>query len=710
MMEGKRKVNGVLDQPLQYLKGIGPRRLPLFQRLRVENVHDLLYFLPWRYEDRSLLQKIAGLSTDGGEGLQTVIGTIRAAEVVITPRRRMKLFEALIDDGSGVLLAVWFNQPFLRNVLKKDQKVLLSGTVTIDRYTRRPAMENPHYEVMEEEGEAIHTGRIVPIYHETRGLTSRQIRGVIHGLLTTLDMEEFLPSSLLEQYRLPTLTQALRDVHFPETGTDLQRLQEKGTRAHKRFSYEEFFLLELGLAQRKKQRDQAVKTIRYGQNGRERGLVERFLALFPYPLTRAQKRVFEEIRRDMDGPHPMHRLIQGDVGCGKTVIALMAMLIAVEGGYQAALMAPTEILAEQHHLNLRSYLERLSIPCWLLTGRRRGTARNRPLQEISEGTPGIVVGTHTLSEKGTVFGRLGLAVIDEQHKFGVLQRASLQDKGGEIDILVMTATPIPRTLAMSLYGDLDVSVVDELPPGRKPVNTRHYREAQRGDAYRFLEKEIREGRQGYIVYPLVEESEKVDLKAAVEMAGHLAQTFPDLRVGLLHGRMKGEEKESVMADFKANAIPILVATTVIEVGVDVPNASVMIVEHAERFGLAQLHQLRGRVGRGRDAAHCLLMTGSGMSPEAWRRIQAMVRTTDGFRIAEEDLSIRGPGEFLGTRQSGIPELRVADLLRDTRILEAARKDAFERIDDDPLLSRPEHHRLRQEMERRWKGRLRLGSV
>ncbi|MBI4714612.1 MAG: ATP-dependent DNA helicase RecG, partial [Nitrospirae bacterium] len=603
-------------------------------------------------------------------------------------------------------------QPYLKTVLKKGETVILSGPVKEDRYSRYRYLENPHFERVDPEGDRIHTGRIVPVYHETRGLTSRQIRTLTHDLLASLEIEEFLPPDLLERYRLPPITEALQTIHFPPEGSDFAKLNGKATRAHKRLAFEEFFLLELGLALRKGILARMTKRIRYAfPEGGGEGLVDRFIASFPHRLTGAQRRVFEEIRVDMAGPHPMNRLIQGDVGCGKTVIALMAMLKAVEGGYQAALMAPTEILAEQHYLNLKDYLKDLGVPVHLLTGRTKGADRKKVFEEIARGAPGIAVGTHALSEEGVAFGRLGLAITDEQHKFGVLQRAALKGKGGEIDILVMTATPIPRTLAMSLYGDLDLSVVDELPPGREPVTTRHLRESERMEAYRLLEREVRKGGQGYVVFPLVEESEKVDLKAAVEMAGELSEKiFPEFRVGLLHGKMKGEEKESVMADFKANRIRILAATTVVEVGVDVPNATVMIVEHAERFGLAQLHQLRGRVGRGDGASCCLLLTGQGMSDDARRRIQAMVRTSDGFRIAEEDMEIRGPGELFGTRQSGIPELRAADLIRDVRILETARKDAFALAAADPDLSRPEHQLLRRSLERRWKEKLVLGTV
>ena len=707
MKTGERlKASEDLEKAVQFLKGVGPYKAKLLKRLGIETVEDLLYFIPWRYEDRSLIKNISDLSFDPAAGFQTIVGTVGAVSLSTTPVKGMKIVEVLVSDATGHIVSKWFNQPYLKQLFKNGQKVILSGPVKADRYLRH-YLDNPHYEMAEEEGERTHTGRIVPIYHETRGLSSRQIRALIRDLLESREWDEFLPEDRLSGYRLPHLKEALMSVHFPEEGSDLRTLQDRATRSHKRLSYEEFLLMELGLALRKRQVSRTTKAVRYQADT----LIRKFLTLFPYPLTSAQQRVFQEIRRDMLGPHPMHRLIQGDVGCGKTVIALLAMLLAVDGGYQSVLMAPTEILAEQHYLNLKPFLEHLNVACDLLTGGVKPAERKRLFQSLGEGKPGVIVGTHALAEEGVTFGRLALAVIDEQHKFGVLQRAALKEKGRDIDLLVMTATPIPRTLAMSLYGDLDVSVVDELPPGRLPVVTRHYRESQHEEAYRFLAKEIRSGRQGYIVYPLVEESEKVDLKAAKAMAQHLAEkVFPEFCVGLLHGKMKRDEKEKVMSAFKSGRIQILAATTVIEVGVDVPNASVMIVEHAERFGLAQLHQLRGRVGRGGHASYCLLVSGGGLSPEAWKRIQAMVQRTDGFKIAEEDLRIRGPGEFFGTRQSGIPELRVADLVRDGRILETARKDAFQLVEEDPYLAQPEHLLLRRAMERRWKGRLSLGTV
>lgn len=723
-----------VDTPVQYLKGVGPKRAGLFQQLGIHTVEDLLYYFPWRYEDRSRIERISDLpllTAPSDDRMHTLQAKVSVTRVVITPKKGLRIFEAIVDDGTGLFLIKWFNQPFLKDLIHTGDEMILCGPIKRDPYAARlqprfvTYMENPHYEVMADNQEALHTGRVVPIYHETRGLSSKQIRTLIWDLIRSVELSEYLPDWILQSYHLPPLREALASVHFPGPDSDLATLQEMKTRAHKRFAYEDFFLLALGLAIRKRNTHQVTKKIRWRERpdntvtasadphgARDTLLVEPFLSQLPFSLTRAQTRVFDEIQHDMDSPHPMNRLLQGDVGCGKTIIALMAMLRVLENGYQAALMVPTEILAEQHYLNVKGYVTALGVPCWLLTGRMKSSERQVVAASLEGGQVGIVIGTQALLTETVSFRQLGLVVIDEQHKFGVLQRAALKAKGeAPIDTLVMTATPIPRTLSMTLYGDLDISVIDELPPGRLPVSCRHFRESDRWEAYRWLQEELKKGRQGYVVFPLVEESEKLDLKAATEMSVLLAkQIYPEYSVGLLHGRMKREEKASTMAAFKKNEIQVLVATTVIEVGVDVPNATAMIVEHAERFGLAQLHQLRGRVGRGGSAAVCFLVTGRWMTPEAWKRMEAMVKTSDGFKIAEDDLEIRGPGEFLGTRQSGLPGFRVANLLRDVKILEVARRDALRTIEEDPTLSRLEHRRLRQMLETRWQHGLELGTV
>ncbi len=502
---------------------------------------------------------------------------------------------------------------------------------------------------------------------------------------------------MLERHGLPGLAESIRNAHFPAGDAEPEALNAWQTPWQRRLSFDELLMLECGLAVLKagKLRE---KGISFGPKGE---LLRRLLDSLPFELTGAQKRVFEEILKDMQSPHPMHRLIQGDVGSGKTVVALMAMLTAVECGYQAALMAPTEILAQQHYLNIRGMVEALGLRIALVTG----STRDRPIGEIAGGGVDIVVGTHALIQEGISFRSLGLAVIDEQHRFGVMQRAVLRKKARNPDIIVMTATPIPRTLAMTLYGDLDYSVIDEMPPGRTPVKTELFAPADKARIYGRISEEVRSGGRVYVVYPVIEESEKTGLRSAMLGEEALRAVFPDMRVALIHGRMKPAEREGVMDDFKRGNIDILVSTTVIEVGVDVPEASLMLIVHAERFGLSQLHQLRGRVGRGRRRSGCMLLAYGPLSDEARRRLDVMTRTNDGFRVAEEDLDIRGPGEMMGTRQSGMPDLRVASLVRDAGLLEPARREAFALIERDPALEAvPE---LRASVERFWRGRVEL---
>lgn len=702
-----------LQKEIQYVKGVGPVRAKLLGRLGIRTAEDLLYYTPFRYEDRGNIRPIGELIRHGAgadETYQTIQGKVMASGIVITPRQRKKIFEATIGDGSGYITAKWFNQTYLRDVLKKGKKVVLSGHVRRDPYHFGLYMDGPEFEIMDDEEGAlvplVHTGRIVPIYHVTSGLTQKVMRNLIKGLLDLYTLPETLPQGLLDKYHLPGLHDAVNQIHFPSEGTEMDLLNRGSTRPHKRLSFEEFLLLELGLAIKK-----STVTRESGIAFKVDGpVIRRLHDLLPFRLTLSQQRVIEEIMGDMAAPHPMNRLLQGDVGCGKTIVALTAMLIVVENGYQAVLMAPTEILADQHYRNIQVYLEPLGVSSRILTSGVKSREREAMLKDIAEGGVQVVIGTHALLEAGVVFKRLGLAVIDEQHKFGVLQRATLKRKGYNPDVLIMTATPIPRTLAMSVYGDLDLSVINELPPGRIPVITKWLYGERRKEAYSVMKEGLREGRQVYVVYPLVEESEKVDLKGATEMAEKLQKAFPDNRVGLLHGRLNSVLKEEIMGQFKRNEIRILVSTTVVEVGVDVPNATVMIIEHAERFGLSQLHQLRGRVGRGGGKSYCLLLTNGKVTEEGRRRLSIMAKTNNGFEIAEEDMAIRGPGEFFGTKQAGIPELRVANLLRDAKILEAATKEAFEIIAKDPALTMPEHRLLRREMEQKWRDKLELATV
>lgn len=698
-----------LGTPIQYCKGIGPKRAELLKKVNISTVEEALYTLPWRYEDRGNLKKISRLSYGSFE---TVMGEVVSAEVVQTKRQRVKVFELVVSDGTGMIIGSWFNQPFMKKTFHAGLKVVLSGIVKSNPYKGgRPQIDNPEYEIIETddpEGMLIHAGRIVPVYGATAGLSVRAIRSMMKTLLDLCapSVPEVLPAELVRRLNLMDSRQALEEVHFPAGEKDIAVLNRGTSAAHRRLSFEELFVLELGLGLRKEGAADERKGITFRLSG---NLEQTLRQVLPFKLTAAQERVISEIKKDMAAERPMNRLVQGDVGCGKTVVALIACLTAVENGYQACLMAPTEILAEQHFRNISALAERIGVKVRALTGGMKKKERTVLLDELAVGTVQILVGTHALIESDVRFHKLGLAIIDEQHRFGVLQRSTLRAKGLEPEVLVMTATPIPRTLALTVYGDLDISVIDQMPPGRSPVITRLYFESRRREAYQLIENELKAGRQVYVVYPLVEETEKSDLKAATEMAGHLQKDiFPKWAVGLLHGRMKGPEKDEVMAAFKSGATNILVSTTVIEVGVDVPNATVMVIEHPERFGLAQLHQLRGRVGRGGHQSYCVLMGPRMFVDETRERLNAFTRTTDGFRIAEEDLRLRGPGEFFGTRQSGLPDLRAANILRDSDLLETARTEAFKLLEMDPVLAG--HPALRELVRRRWQGKLGLLSV
>ena len=698
----------LLDTPIQYCKGIGPKRAELLKKLGINTVEEALFYIPWRYEDRGNLKKIGRLSIGSYE---TVMGEVVSAEVVETKRKWVKVFELLVTDKSGMLVGSWFNQAFMKKSFKPGQKVVLSGIVKSNPYRGGlPQIDNPDYEIMDdtEPDSLIHAGRTVPIYRTTSGLSVRYLRSMMKTIIDSCGntMPDILPEYIIKKYSLLSAAEALSEVHFPEQEKDITILNRGESAAHRRMSFEELFTLELGLALRKQGMAAAKKGIAFKAVDK---LESALRAKLPYRLTSAQERVIAEIKSDMTGDRSMNRLVQGDVGCGKTIVAMIAALMAVENGYQACLMAPTEILAAQHYKNIEALALPLGITVRHLVGGLRKKAKETLLAEIASGVAGIVVGTHALIEQNVQFKRLGLAIIDEQHRFGVMQRSTLTSKGYDPDVLVMTATPIPRTLALTVYGDLDVSVIDEMPPGRSPIVTRIYFEPRRREAYQFLDEELKKGRQVYVVYPLVEETEKSDLKAATEMAAHIQKDiFPNWRVGLLHGRMKADEKEAAMAAFKANETHVLISTTVIEVGVDVPNATVMVIEHPERFGLAQLHQLRGRVGRGGHQSYCILMGPRMFVDEARERLNAFARTTDGFKIAEEDLRMRGPGEFLGTRQSGLPDLRAANIIRDADLLEKARTEAFDLIQQDAALTH--YPQLCDSLRRRWQGKLGLLSV
>lgn len=669
----------------------------------------MIYNIPWRYEDRCEVKKI--LDVKPGE-TQTLIGWVKTPSIRRTSRKRLSIFEFFLEDSTGSLKIIWFNQPYLKEIFPVNRKVVLSGPVAWSRYQKHQLlMENPLFEILDDDqDELLHMGRIVPIYHETQGCSSRQIRIWTRLVLQNhiRSIPEILPPSLKETYNFPVLSQALENIHFPEQDEDLTALNKGSSCAHQRLIFDEFFLLELGLGLRKKDHTMERKGYSFGVSTK---IADRFLQILPFKLTLAQERVIKEISADMAKDYPMNRLLQGDVGCGKTIIGIFSMLLAVENGAQAVLMAPTELLAEQHFFTLSSYLKQLGVEPFLLTSSVRKIERENLIEKIKSGEAKVVVGTQSLIQEDVCFKNLGVVVIDEQHKFGVLQRSSLRKKGYAPDLLVMTATPIPRTLALSVYGDLDISVISELPPGRREIQTKLIYQRGINVAYQKIENEIKNGRQAYMILPLVEESEKLDLLAATEMAKMLQEEiFPHLKVGLLHGKMSRDERSAVMKSFKKGDIHLLVGTTVVEVGIDVPNASVMLINHAERFGLSQLHQLRGRIGRGPFPSLCFLLPHYPISEDAKRRLSAMVQYRDGFSIAEEDLAIRGPGEFLGTRQSGIPEIRIASLVRDGDILEKARHEAFQILQKDPELNFPEHLLLREEVFRKWKDKLELMNL
>ncbi len=717
--------------PIRFAKGVGPKRTDVLQRLRIETVEDALWTIPWRYEDRSVMTPIGKLVPGM---IASVCGRVGKCVTKRTRNRRLSLVEVGVEDQTGRMQVVFFNQPYVADLLPVGTQVMMSGRVLAGRQGGQraqgamvPRMDIAQYEIIGQDSDStLHVGRIVPIYHETKGWTSRQMRVLQRSLLEEYApvVPEHLSVPLRARQRLIPIHEAIQDIHFPKAGSDSQSLELGRTPAHRRLAFEELFLLQVALATRHRSVQEERKDLRFNPRAPLLGQLSRLL---PFQLTEAQDRVIREIFRDMISPRPMNRLVQGDVGSGKTAVALHAMVMACGSGYQAALMAPTEILAEQHYRNLSGMLAALGLRTILMRGGEKATVKKTQLEQLASGDVQVAIGTHALIQQGVTFKNLGLAVVDEQHKFGVLQRKVLIEKGYRPDILVLTATPIPRTLAMTVYGDLTVSVIDQLPPGRKPVHTFLFQEAQRRRAYQLVHDQLRNKKQAYVVYPLVEESEKTDLQAAIQGAEQLQQgELSEFRVGLLHGRMKAAEKEAVMADFKAGTTQVLVATTVIEVGVDVSNATVMMVEHAERFGLAQLHQLRGRVGRGSDQSYCLLMAAnlgrskgsggsrSGINREAptmaRERLDALVRSNDGFVIAEEDLRIRGPGEFLGLRQWGMPEFRVANLVRDVELLQEARLEAFSLVKQDPTLQQEAHQGLREAMLHKWGKKLELGSV
>ena len=700
-----------LSTPVVHLKGVGPRVAEKLAKLDIHTVEDLLYVLPHRYEDRRQFRKIAHLR----DGVHEVFsGEILACGEATTSRARRKLFEAVVSDGTGQIVLKWFH--YRKGSMEKRFAVGRQAVFTgeVKRYGATREIHHPDTEFLAkgqslaeyQSSDPLAFGRILPVYHLTEGLTQYAARKIWKQAvdLYARYVPSHLPDHLTTKQILLPLAEALQQIHWPANETKLEQLEGGSSQALRSLVYDEFFFLELGLAL--KRRGVVLEPgIAFAVTHK---YTKPLAALLPYRLTDAQRRVLGEIKQDLMSPHPMNRLIQGDVGCGKTIVALMTALIAIENETQVAIVAPTEILAEQHYLQFHDWLEQLGLKTALLRGKMAAVEKREVLELLRAGQVHLVVGTHAVLQEGVEFKNLGLGIVDEQHRFGVRQRAVLREKGTNPHILVMTATPIPRTLSLTVYGDLALSVIDEMPPGRTPVDTIVASEAQRGRVYSRLRQEVEKGNQAFIVYPLVEESEKSDLLAATEGAEQLKnEVFTEARLGLLHGRMKPAEKEEIMNRFKNREIDILVSTTVIEVGIDIPNATVMLVEHAERFGLAQLHQLRGRVGRGEASSICILLKSYKCSEDGEKRLEVMRSTNDGFKIAEADLEIRGPGEFLGTRQSGLPDFRVANILRDGRLLEEARQDALSYAESAEFRESKE---VQIVLKERWGGRLELASI
>lgn len=689
-----------LQTPVRYFKGVGPKRSEELAGLGVRTVEDVLYYLPARYEDRSVVTPVRNLKV--GES-QTVRGEIISATSRIS-KSGIPMFQIAITDRTGFVHAVWFRQPYLKDYLRKGQTVVLYGRVEL---YDKVQIVNPEYEIAGEgegAGASVHMGRIVPIYSATAQLTQKFLRNLLYLATAKYarSLPERLPTYILAREKLVDIHFAARNIHFPSSFESLEK-------AYRRIVFEEFFILQLALALRRRGQKAEENGLSHAASG---ALAEAFEKALPFELTAGQRRAIADIERDMSATKPMNRLLEGDVGSGKTVVAARALVVTVQNGFQGVIMAPTEVLARQHFIGLSELLMPLGVNVALLVGGIDQKAKEAMLGDIRTGKVNIVVGTHAVIQEAVEFRKLGLAVVDEQHKFGVTQRAILKEKGYNPHILVMTATPIPRTLALTVYGDLDVSVIRELPKGRKPIATYWVEEEKRPNVYRFVSEELEKGRQAYVICPLIErpEGSKSKGKAAAETFEHLRdEVFSGYEVGLLHGRMSSKEKEKAMRDFKKGKTKVLVSTVVIEVGIDVPNATVMLIENAERFGLSQLHQLRGRVGRGEHESYCILLADP-KGEEAVRRLKAIEGTLDGFAIAEADLDIRGPGEFFGTRQHGLPEIRFGNIVRDVEIMERARREAFALVAQDPELREEHHRQLKTALVERFRGKFELVNV
>ncbi|HXA77927.1 MAG TPA: ATP-dependent DNA helicase RecG [Candidatus Acidoferrales bacterium] len=700
-----------LNNPVKYLRGVGPQRAATLEERGILTVGDLLNYLPFRYEDRIRFTPIAEIVP--GQ-VHTILAEVTSGggNTVRFRRGRGPVFHLTVRDDSGALHARFFHGAYLEGRLKDGQRLVMHGKADVDAYRPgRIEMVNPQIEIVnandEGPGDSTEVGRIVPIYEAIGSISSRMLRRIVYAVLRDFDgdVPDVLPEEIRNRYRFPTRRQALLYAHFPPKDENVELLNTFRSPAQTRLIFEEFFYYQLALALRRLREHRQPGIAMRVREDRVREALKRIL---PFKPTAAQKRVLVEIAADLERPYPMHRLLEGDVGSGKTIVALEAATIVIENGYQVGLMAPTEILAAQHFLSARRIFQHAGYGVDLIVSGRKRAEREAVLARVESGETKLLVGTHALIEDAVTFAKLGLAIVDEQHRFGVLQRKRLIEKGASPHVLVMTATPIPRTLALTLYGDLDLSVIDELPPGRTPIETRWASEAQLPGVWEFLRREVASGRQCFVLYPVIEES-KQELKAATAEYERLAKSvFPKLRVGLLHGRLKNEQKDAVMERFRRAELDVLVATTVIEVGVDVPNATVMVIEHAERFGLAQLHQLRGRIGRGKEKSYCILVAPKTIAGEARERIETMVTTSNGFEIAERDLHLRGPGEFFGTRQHGDAAFAFAQPLRDHELLEFARREAFA-LAENPARANELIARL-ESASPAWRKRYQLASV
>jgi len=696
-MQGK---NNTLETPVRYFKGVGPKKGAELAKLGIETVSDLLYYLPARYEDRSNFTAIKDLAPGETRTIQGQIITANSR----TTKSGVPIFQIAITDQTGIIHAVWFNQPYLKDYLKRSQRIILYGKV--EKYDKLQVVQ-PEYELQgdQDEDESVNIGRIVPVYPATTQITQKYLRALTYLAATKFSkfLKERIPTYILARERMVDIKFAIRNIHFPVNFES----QEK---AYKRIVFEEFFLLQLALALKKRHAGKDKGALPYSVKGEFSDIFRKAL---PFELTEAQKKAMADIERDMSSGKTMNRLLEGDVGSGKTVVAAYALALTVQNGFQGVMMAPTEVLARQHFIVLSELLMPFGINVAFLIGGIDPKSRDEICGAIKDGKINIVVGTHAIIQESVEFKRLGLAVVDEQHKFGVAQRAVLKQKGYSPHVLLMTATPIPRTLALTVYGDLDISMIKEMPKGRKPVATYWVEESRREKVYNFIKEELSKGRQAYVICPLIEESASLKnrSKGAAETFDKLkSEVFSDYEVGLLHGRMSSKDKDKIMKDFKKGKIKVLVSTVVIEVGIDVPNATVILIENADRFGLAQLHQLRGRVGRGEHESYCVLLADP-KTEDAKERLRAIEETVDGFSIAEADLDIRGPGEFFGTRQHGaLPEIRFGNILKDFGIMELARKEAFEIISKDPELAEEHYMPLRTALLERFKDKLDLINV